>query len=157
GYGGGGIGGQHTQTSHQSTYVGGTYQGRGQGLCGQPSGPDNGYHSCSMSNGQWSCRGTCNPGYEFPDGTRQAMFTCHDRDGRWSPKKDFDDCIRKQNVLCKIMNSSFASCLFSFCEENYAVSFTVNKEKTFKRIVGDHFTVSNKAINFALERSLNQL
>ncbi|GBN76497.1 hypothetical protein AVEN_209896-1, partial [Araneus ventricosus] len=52
GYGGGGIGGQHTQTSHQSTYVGGTYQGRGQGLCGQPSGPDNGYHSCSMSNGQ---------------------------------------------------------------------------------------------------------
>ncbi|CAL1296415.1 unnamed protein product [Larinioides sclopetarius] len=87
GYGGGGIGGQHLQTSHQ---------GPVQGLCGQPNGPDNGIHSCSMMNGQWSCQGTCNPGYEFPDGTRQAMATCHDRDGRWSPKKDFDDCI----LLC---------------------------------------------------------
>ncbi|KAF8796483.1 Hemocytin like protein [Argiope bruennichi] len=69
---------------------------RGQGLCGKPSGPTNGFHSCSMSNGQWSCQGSCYPGYEFPDGTRQTMFTCHDRNGIWSPKKDFDDCI----LLC---------------------------------------------------------
>ncbi|GFT46396.1 hypothetical protein NPIL_594141, partial [Nephila pilipes] len=39
-----------------------------------------------------TCQATCNPGYEFPDGSRQATSTCHDRDGRWSPKKDFDSC-----------------------------------------------------------------
>ncbi|KFM64504.1 hypothetical protein X975_20262, partial [Stegodyphus mimosarum] len=73
-----------------------THQGRGQNLCGQPSNPRNGAHYCSMSNGQWSCQATCNPGYTFSDGRTQVTITCHERDGRWSPADGFEDC----RVLC---------------------------------------------------------
>lgn len=42
-----------------------------------------------------TCQGTCNPGYEFPDGSRQMTLMCNDRDGIWSPDSAFPDCGRK--------------------------------------------------------------
>ncbi|GFT52720.1 SCO-spondin [Nephila pilipes] len=94
----------HQETRNQDytwfdTSCSGSGLGGGSGIvesCGQPKPPMHGSHYCSMSNGLWTCTGTCNPGYEFPDRTRQSTSTCHERDGRWSPKKDFDDC----RLLC---------------------------------------------------------
>ncbi|GFQ78121.1 putative hemocytin, partial [Trichonephila clavata] len=65
----------------------------GQG-CSQLKSPNYGSKHCSMTNGQWTCTATCNPGYEFPDGNRQAILSCHDREGQWTPKSNFDDCRR---------------------------------------------------------------
>lgn len=45
-----------------------------------------------------TCQGTCNPGYEFPDGSRQMTLMCNDRDGIWSPDTEFPDCGRKLHM-----------------------------------------------------------
>ncbi|GIX78736.1 uncharacterized protein CEXT_677511 [Caerostris extrusa] len=90
-------------SSQQTSYGGGSYsrqhssqQSQSSGLCGSPRNPIYGFHSCSMSANKWTCQITCNPGYEFSDGSRQVIATCNERDGRWSPKVDFGDC----RLLC---------------------------------------------------------
>ncbi|GIX94553.1 SCO-spondin, partial [Caerostris darwini] len=90
-------------SSQQTSYGGGSYsrqhssqQSQSSGLCGSPRNPIYGFHSCSMSANKWTCQITCNPGYEFSDGSRQVITTCNERDGRWSPKMDFGDC----RLLC---------------------------------------------------------
>lgn len=45
-----------------------------------------------------TCQGTCNPGYEFPDGSRQMTLMCNDREGIWSPDSEFPDCGRKLHI-----------------------------------------------------------
>ncbi|KAG8186759.1 hypothetical protein JTE90_010656 [Oedothorax gibbosus] len=100
----------------------------GQGLCGQPKNPLNGAHHCSMSNGQWTCQATCNPGYEFPDRTRQVSATCNDRDGIWSPKKDFEDCQLlchppcENGGRCAVHNQCICSSTFRGIRCQYSVS-----------------------------------
>ncbi|XP_054713671.1 uncharacterized protein LOC129223130 [Uloborus diversus] len=95
--GGGSFGGGYDASSAYQSFAGGYGLGSAQissqgSSCAQPKSPMNGAHHCSMANGQWSCQGTCNPGYEFPDRSRQLSITCNDRDGKWLPVANFEDC-----------------------------------------------------------------
>lgn len=77
GFGGGDV---HHQTNQR------------RGSCERPSFPSNSQMSCSQSSYTMQCQATCNPGYEFPDGSRQLSLSCNFLEGRWMPLPAFQDC-----------------------------------------------------------------
>lgn len=47
------------------------------------------YFSCSI------CKGTCLPGYKFPDDTESMELECSQLNGVWQPYRNFPECVGK--------------------------------------------------------------
>lgn len=94
-----------------------------------------------------TCQGTCNPGYEFPDGSRQMTLMCNDRDGIWSPDREFPDCGRKLHMY--IINSMIGK-----YEQRCIDKKTKNVERIvhkYEKLIGWRFYMSHK---FTLSRRI---